>query len=391
MRDIGRLQDRIENIEFSTALSLLERDAESFEVQDANGLNRFKSGFVVDNFSGHRLGKVTDKDYKCAIDMNEKELRPKCVLKNAQLSEVATSDSARTTAGYQKTGDLITLPYTHTTLAEQQYATKTENIQPYLLASFVGKIELSPSGDEWFETETAPAVIINREGNFDSIRAANENAIGTVWNAWETTWSGVVSVDAFSNDPTQGNPHNRPTRLINVGATARTDRQRTGLRTRVVENVVQEVVNSRVINRALIPFVRPRNVTFTGSGFQPNTRVYAFFDGVAVSQFVTPSAGFTSAETPVAGSPIITSSSGAVAGTFAIPDHRFPGQENNPRFRTGETAFRLTSSESNSLKPAPKTQGNAVYYAQGVLNTNQDTIVATRNGILVQDLSLIHI
>ena len=45
MRDIGRLQDRIENLEFSTALSLLERDAESFEIQDANGLNRFRIRF----------------------------------------------------------------------------------------------------------------------------------------------------------------------------------------------------------------------------------------------------------------------------------------------------------------------------------------------------------
>ena len=154
MRDIGRLQDRIENFEFSTALSLLERDAESFEIQDANGLNRFKSGFVVDNFSGHRLGKTTDKDYKCAIDMQEKELRPKCVLKNAQLSEVATTDATRTSAGYQKTGDLINTTLHTTTLTEQPYATKVENVQPYLVASFVGKIELSPSGDEWFETET---------------------------------------------------------------------------------------------------------------------------------------------------------------------------------------------------------------------------------------------
>ena len=56
--------------------------------------------------------------------MQEKELRPKCVLKNAPLLEVATTDATRTTTGYQKTGDLITLPYTHTTLAEQQYATK---------------------------------------------------------------------------------------------------------------------------------------------------------------------------------------------------------------------------------------------------------------------------
>ena len=79
-------------------------------------LNRFKSGFVVDNFSGHRLGKTLNVDYKCAIDMQEKELRPKCVLKNAQLSEVNTTDATRTTKNYQKTGDLLTLPYTHTTL-----------------------------------------------------------------------------------------------------------------------------------------------------------------------------------------------------------------------------------------------------------------------------------
>ena len=39
MRDIGRLKNRIEQIESVTALSLLERDAESFEIQDANGLN----------------------------------------------------------------------------------------------------------------------------------------------------------------------------------------------------------------------------------------------------------------------------------------------------------------------------------------------------------------
>ena len=39
MKDIGKLKDRIDNIEYYTALSLLERDAESFEVTDANGLS----------------------------------------------------------------------------------------------------------------------------------------------------------------------------------------------------------------------------------------------------------------------------------------------------------------------------------------------------------------
>ena len=80
------LKDRLENIETQTALSLLERDAESFEIQDANGLNRFKSGFIVDNFGGHRVGDVLHKDYEVAIDMENNLLRPKCVLRNAQLS-----------------------------------------------------------------------------------------------------------------------------------------------------------------------------------------------------------------------------------------------------------------------------------------------------------------
>ena len=40
------------------------------------------------------------------------------LLRNATYTEVATTDTARTTAGYQKTGDLLTLPYTETSLVE---------------------------------------------------------------------------------------------------------------------------------------------------------------------------------------------------------------------------------------------------------------------------------
>ena len=41
----------------------------------------------------------------------------------------------------------------------QPYATRLENVQPYLISQWIGKIELTPSGDEWFETEVAPALI----------------------------------------------------------------------------------------------------------------------------------------------------------------------------------------------------------------------------------------
>ena len=158
-------------------------------------MNRFKSGFVVDNFAGHRVGDTEHKDYQCAIDMENNELRSMCVMRNASLDEVQTTDTERTAAGYQKTGDLITLPYTTSEFIKQPYATRVENVQTYLIQNWIGKITLSPSGDDWFETETVPALIINVEGNFNTIKTGLENrgVMGTVWNSWETQWSGVVS------------------------------------------------------------------------------------------------------------------------------------------------------------------------------------------------------
>ena len=381
MRDIGRLQDRVENVEYYTALSLLERDAESFEVQDINGLNRFKSGFIVDNFAGHRVGDVQNRDYKCAIDMQEHELRPKCVMRAATLTEQATTDTARTTAGYQKTGDLITLPYTNSVMTENSFATTLENVQPYMKFSWVGLITLSPTGDEWFETETAPALIINVDGNFDAVLAANQNRIGTVWNAWETQWSGVVDTSGIINRWNAGRR-----RFGRVLQTTRTDLARVGLRSRVVEQIDEESQGSRVISRAMIPFVRPRNITVTGIGFKPNTRVYAFFDKKDVNAYVTPSSTtYTSDTTVAAASPLITTSSGKVECTFAIPEHRFAGQENVPKFQTGEVEFRLTSSSTDDRTTDPVTAGQAIYHANGILETEQETIIATRNGRFVQD------
>ena len=110
MKDIGKLEDRLDNVEYYTALSLLERNAESFEITDANGLNRFKSGFMVDNFKGHRVGDTAHRDYKCSMDMERGEVRPMFNQDAVALEEVDGDGSAilaadRTAANYTKTGD----------------------------------------------------------------------------------------------------------------------------------------------------------------------------------------------------------------------------------------------------------------------------------------------
>src|SRR5210317_298714 len=378
MRDIGKLETRINNIEYYTALSLLEKEAQGLEIQDSNGLNRFKSGILVDNFRGHATGDVKHPDYRAAIDMQASELRPKYYMKGVTLIEENTTDTERTVDQYQKTGDVLTLPYTHKVTASQPYATRIENLNPVLNFAWAGICVLSPSGDEWFEVNKLPDIIINREGNFDTVFAQNRNAIGTVWGAWQSQWGGRVTTTTqtvfehrFIN---LGQPRGRAVleRTI-VQAENGGPVTRRGVSTQVIPQIDMESQGDRVISRALIPFIRARNVTFTVTGMKPLTKVYPFFDKTRVSAYVTPTGGS-------AGGDLITSAAGKISGIFSIPD---PNGRGNPKFRTGDRLFRLTSSSINEVEPEPETFAQAVYSATGILSNVQETIIATRNARVV--------
>src|SRR6056300_395767 len=174
MRDIGKLESRIENLEYYTQLSLLETAAQNLQIQDADGFDRFKNGFIVDNFTGHNVGAVNNRDYKSAMDMARGELRPTFNEDAVKLIErdddgTAIVDNDRTLANYQKTGDLLTLPYTETTLIDQPFASKTLNVNPFDVFTWSGSVALTPPSDEWKETERAPELVINNVGGFDTL------------------------------------------------------------------------------------------------------------------------------------------------------------------------------------------------------------------------------
>jgi len=387
MKDIGKLEQRLGHVEYYTSLNLLERDADSFQIQDANGLDRFKSGFVVDSFSGHSIGDVKHPDYKCSIDMENNELRPEYVAKGIKLEETATTDSARAAVGYQKTGDLLTLPYKEILFQEQPYATRVERVTPLLHSTWTGHIDLVPEGDEWFETEFVPDLIINVEGNFDTFTAANEDAVGTVWNAWSTVWGGTSQSTSSSQGTTfeiagGGFAANITTRTTQ---TTRGTSSRAGVQTSIVPQVDLESQGTKVIQRAFIPFMRAVNITFTGFGFYPNIRLYLFFDKANLNHMVTPLSGYTTDAADVSGvvaaeSPLITTASGEIKGILSIPDPKISG---NPSFRTGEIEFRLTSSATDVRSKDPETAGTTTFKAIGVLETEQETIIATRNARMV--------
>jgi hypothetical protein len=382
MRDIGKLENRIENLEYYTQLSLLETQAQNLQIQDADGFDRFKNGFVVDNFTGHNVGDVGNRDYKSAIDMARGELRPTFNEDAVQLIErdndgTAIIASDRTTANYQKTGDLITLPYSEVTLVDQPFASKTLNVNPFDVFTWSGSIELTPQGDEWKETNRAPELVINNVGGFDTLvsnlgnTALNGVEIGTVWNDWQDFWAGAprdVASRDVSGDLRSGR---RVFRNTEVTTEQTVNQTRTGVRQRLVPQVVRNSIGDRIVNVAFVPFIRSKTISFTATRLKPNTRVYPFFDNINISSYVTPSSGAN----------LETDNNGSVSGTFTIPD---PTNNSNPRWRTGTRVFRLTSSQTDARTDV-ETSAESDYVARGILETVQNTIISTREPMLVRE------
>ena len=72
----------------------------------------------------------------------------------------------------------------------------------------------------------------------------------------------------------------------------------------------------------------------------------------------------------------VSDSTGYIKGVMSIPD---PKYKKAPKFETGVKTFRLTTSKTNSLVPGTvKSHGEADFYAQGTLNTVQETVMSTK-------------
>jgi hypothetical protein len=326
MSDIARLEKRVENLEQATALSLLERDTESLTITDVDGFERFKNGFVVDNFGGHGTGNVNDKDYRVAVDPERKELRPMFYQQNVELLERFSSTEERNNSNYRANGDIITLPYfsgpndygrIQTQITTLQGLRTRSSAQDFELESLrrqlrelalvdqplasgflrcaqlvsarkTGTALLYPSGDEWIETNVPPELVVNEGGTFDTI-AARADALGivfgTIWNQWQITQLGrpiVTRTIQTNSRRVAGGTLITNAQIIG----ARANERRTGVSNDLLDNTESVELNGRLTARASISYIRSRPVVFQAEGLRPGTRHYAFLDDIDVTPYV---------------------------------------------------------------------------------------------------------
>ena len=318
MRDISDLDTRITNLEFYTALSLLEKETESLTIQDAKGLDRFKAGFFVDSFKGHLLQDQTNEDFQCSIDTFNGELRPAHFTTALDLIPATNSIpgiGTDTTAderfnldlidpNLRRTGDAVTLDYDEMSYIQNLQASRVESVNPFLVSTWMGTLTCFPSSEIWVDKKVIKTNEYDTQGP-DFIASVQKIGIGEAtgfgeieWGSWVDT---VVGRETRTNDTTNTSSTSKrlnstddvkttTTKVVRTTSDVEVRNQiRRGSAIRnTTPHVETKLVGSRVVNRDVITFMRSRNIELRGTRLKPGTRVYPIVDNTNLQEYMTP-------------------------------------------------------------------------------------------------------
>ena len=366
MADIGKLESRIDNLEETTALNMLELETDTLAVLDASNNNRLKAGFFVDNFADQSRSFVQDENYQAGIDLVEKVVRPW----QAQNSIHLKYDSDKSTNTVIK-GDTVYKTYSHTDFIVQDKATETENINPFAVVINEGLLELSPTNDSWVERR----YLADRDNPQQTRVVPSTTQRPLLFNDFIFNWTGQQVNLRMGQEVA--------TRTFNTGRRGRTTVTQTD---RVIgDRSDRTLVRDHLIDQVFIPYMRSRKVYFRAFGLKPTTQVFAFFDNKPVASWVRAETFQRVANSdsdygteysratshPGGSSTLTTNTEGFVSGSFFIPS------TSAERFRTGTREFKLldislpNDENATSIATAPFT-------SSGILETRQREYNNTR-------------
>jgi hypothetical protein len=439
MRDIGRLEKRISNLEYYTQLSLLEKQAKDTSIPDASNFEKFKNGFVVDtftsadifatsavtwsqrrwgwwsawfngnntwggtatNYNENSIAQAANPDFVAAIDPINQELRAPFEVQFSQFNTSTLTDTA-------KTGDLVTLDYTEVTVIDQPLSTTYININPFNVLRFVGSIVLEPAFDQWVDTAYLPAV--NKVVDIQLQDAADVYVTPSGGGRFAVTGSVTTTVTNV------------------VGSTTSS-------------------LGTNVVDIQYVPFIRANTVLGVSRLFKPKAKLYPFIENTDIASYIKPltlievqnhtgtlfddkqgvyeelsfrTGSASGTETGTArtalysqpstadstkrlltvyndagtitvgkyvvgltggGSGVVTAVTTYTLGDDLVPDEygniAFEFQIPANTFKTGERTIRLIDNALNDIE-AQESIGETKYTAIGTLQTKQETILTTR-------------
>lgn len=366
MRDIGRLETRINRLEAKSQLSNLEKDTADLLITDDQGTTKYKSGFVVDSFEGHSVGDVQDEDYSCAMDMERGEVRPSFIERAVELDLDVDETLGVDGSDYFRKGNIVVGPIPAnpalrtTPFASQTKASKKTAINLFGSGVTNGIIKLSPRSDFWRSVNINPDVLNNSNRKLDAMIFGQgpDKTFGSIWNEWQRYWFGVQ--DTTQQRKRSGYETRSSDMSRFISSYIELGKSMPGLS--ASQNDPSQVAEDRRLFKDFVAFMRDRVIAFSGYGFRPHTKLVATFDGKSVNLMIQPTG-------QVLGGNLITDANGSCSGVFYLPE--------SLKVKTGPRVFRL---ENENASHWLVTWAQAFYTAAGQISFLQPdkSVVSTQ-------------
>ena len=300
--DITNLQSRVNNLEYYTSLNLLEQSAQALQVPDSNGLNRYKNGILVDDFSSYLTADSSNQDFASNINIRTQRLGPISVVENFQLQNpvvlgsLGTLSNTNTYAISSISGtgtNIFTLPYTTANVVVQQLASSTVSLNPFSVTVYQGTAQLTPPMDNWVDNQQAPAILIT-DPTMQIYQQTNGVNITNAGDFATIPGTTVSSASSYSTNVLNHGRFNGPFGS-QVGYTATTTQTYTSsqalgnVTTTAGYSKVSSLVtnNGYITNIAVLPYIRPQQIIVKAKGLLLNANVSTWFDGVNVDQYIS--------------------------------------------------------------------------------------------------------
>lgn len=369
MDDIRKIEERVDNLEYTTRLSLLEQEAKSIKI--LNGTEeKPKTSILVDSFVTHEVGDTLNSDYNICIDSDKNLLRPPFESKfidlvNSGSSNITFSKNS-TINGQNYPPNVAYLNYTLLPIIDQRVSNGSFDINPFSSSVWVGSITSSPNSITTFDLSTTPYIVSNVNGNndtFENMKASplnyNLGGFGTKWNFWQTNWQGYHSLTQDIKSY-----YGRLTDYIKSQ----------------VPKIPKRMFGSKTLNTDLVTYIPSKSVSFRIQGMKPDTIVYPVFDGIRVDSFITNSLGTTMSALKT------DSVTGSLEIVFNIPEKTFKsGQKyfiisDDPN---GDKSLSTTYAEIKLINSAitPESSDYLNLFGNNTIETKSDDMIDYRSVI----------
>lgn len=310
MKDIQAIKKNLDDLTSYTVLSALENEAKNINVLDEFGMPRFKNGILVESFENFTSANVRNREFKSSIDFTEKVLNPAVKMTPLALRVKSTSNVSLspTTPNAKLASQFID---DNTILLTQPYATSWRNcVSNYYSYQSYGK--LYPEYDAAYDSISEPDSNIE----FDISTASVDNIHDLMPLVSTKSERLLKSASYQSKENPSKSGYNTSVQLQNLLT-----------QMQMKKTVFEGEVSDFAKNTKYQPYIRARKVNAIFTGLRPNTRHYAFFDKVAIEQYVAPGSYFSDPNGVTIngsyGDALVTDNKGRLAIVFDLPTNLF--------------------------------------------------------------------